>query len=113
MKNTQYGPVIVLSTAPDRTVAETIAAGLIDRRLAACVQLVPGLTSFYRWEGKVNQDSEVQLIIKTRSSNLAATKDFVTANHPYDVPEFVVIDIAGGSSEYLEWLKNECEPSGE
>lgn len=103
----QHGPVIVYSTAPDLACAERLATGLLENRLAACVQLIPGLTSVYRWKDEIHKDSEVQLAIKTRSANLQAIKDFVAGHHPYEVPELVVVAIAGGSSEYLEWLETE------
>jgi periplasmic divalent cation tolerance protein len=97
-------PVIVLTTVAADVDAESLARLLVDERLAACVNVLPVMTSIYRWKGAVEQDREQQLVIKTTAPRLEALETRLRALHPYEVPEFLVIDIAGGSAAYLEWL---------
>jgi len=96
--------LLVLSTAPDRATAEKIGRALVGERLAACVNVVPGLRSIYRWKGKIERDREVLCLIKTRRTLLPALTRRLTALHPYDVPEVVAIGIVGGSRTYLDWI---------
>ena len=96
---------IVLTTAPDPLVAEAIARALVDSQLAACVSLLPGITSVYRWQGEVETAREVQLLIKTRAANLPALMNEITRLHPYALPELVAIPIEGGLPAYLEWVR--------
>ena len=98
---------IVLTTCPDIAVAHDIAEKLLEANLVARVNLIPQMVSLYRWQGKIEQDQEVQLIIKTVERNIAAVESLITSAHPYDVPEFLVVDIESGSKAYLEWLHNE------
>ena len=98
---------VVLLTAPDRDVAERLAHTLVSERLAACVNLVPGVQSVYRWEGVINQDEEVLLVAKTRSERSDALTARVRELHPYDLPETVVLTAVGGSAEYLDWIRAE------
>merc|ERR1711874_408874 len=91
-------------TAPSAEVAKDLAAGLVTARLAACVNIMPGVTSVYEWEGKVNTDPEVLMMIKTRTSRVPELTEFVQKNHPYDVPEVITTSIEGGSAAYLSWL---------
>jgi len=95
---------VVLVTAPDAKVAGDIARGLVERRLAACVNILPGATSIYRWEGKVHEDAEVLLVIKTRAGLLGELAQFVRERHPAKVPEIIALPITEGSAAYLEWL---------
>lgn len=103
-------PRVVLITAPDRGTAESIARGLVERRLAACVNLVPGIVSVYRWEGQVQQDDELLLIVKTRVDRVSALEDYVRAAHPYDVPELVSLAPERVEARYLAWLCAEAGP---
>jgi periplasmic divalent cation tolerance protein len=96
--------LIVLVTCPKGTVAERIARVLVSEGLAACVNVVPGLRSTYRWQGKICQDPEVLLIIKTRRPRLQTLTDRVRALHPYTVPEVIALPLAGGSPAYLAWV---------
>ena len=98
--------VIVLSTFPADGDADALARTLVDERLAACVNLLPPMTSMYRWEGKIERSLERQLIIKTTAAGVDQLKARLTELHPYDVPEILVIPIADGSAKYLEWLRN-------
>ncbi len=94
----------VLITAPDSEVGTSLARALVAEGLAACVNLVPGVRSIYRWEGAVQDDTEVLLIAKTREALLSALTARVEVLHPYDVPEVVALPIVGGSAAYLAWL---------
>jgi len=95
---------LALCTAPSRDVALHLARVVVDERLAACVHLVTGVTSVYRWEGAVQQDDEVLMVLKTAADRRAALQARLLALHPYAVPEFVVLDAADVSAPYLEWL---------
>lgn len=97
-------PRLVLVTAPDRERALDLARSLVDDRLLACANLLPGLTSVYRWEGRVQEDEEVLLIGKTRAGRVAALEARVLELHPYDTPEFVVLDPSHVEPRYLAWL---------
>lgn len=100
-----YGTLVVLVTCPNQEVGETLGRVLVEERLAACVNVIPGLRSIYRWEGKICQDPEVLLVIKTRGTRLAALTRQVKALHPYSVPEVIALPLAGGSSPYLAWVR--------
>jgi periplasmic divalent cation tolerance protein len=95
---------IVLSTAKSRDEAERIARTLVERHLAACVNLVPGLTSIYRWQGSVEEAQEVLLLIKTSSAKLQALEEALSELHSYEVPEFVVLPVESASESYLAWV---------
>ncbi len=97
---------IIFVTAPEIGVARKLASGVLENRLAACVNLVPGVESHYWWEGKVCQESEVLMVLKTTQEKLAALEAFVLAEHPYDTPEFVALKIEAGSARYLDWISN-------
>jgi len=104
--------LVVFATAPDADTASTIGAALVEERLAACANLVPGLTSIYRWEGRVHKDPEVLLLIKTRAELFPALEARVRAMHPYKVPEIVALRIDAGSAPYLRWIGEETRPGG-
>jgi periplasmic divalent cation tolerance protein len=95
--------IVVLCTVPDEATAERLAHGLVEGGLAACVNAIGGVKSFYRWEGKILVDSELQLIIKTRRGRFDDLAAWVRANHPYEVPEIVAIPAERVSNEYLAW----------
>lgn len=99
--------VVALTTVPAQFDAAAFAKTLVERRLAACVNVLPGATSVYRWEGAVQIDQEQQLVIKTTADKIGALDDAVSALSPYDVPEFIVLPIVAGSSAYLAWLDEE------
>lgn len=96
--------VVALTTVPGDFDAAGLAKTLVERGLAACVNVLPGVTSIYRWKGAVETDAEQQLVIKTTADKIAALDEAITALHPYDVPEFIVLPIVAGSSRYLAWL---------
>ena len=101
--------VIVLSTVPDDASAEKIARALVDERLAACVNVLPPMTSIYRWKGAVERDTERQLVMKTTRGSLPALEKRLKALHSYEVPEFVVLDISGGGA-YFDWVREQVTP---
>lgn len=96
--------VLVFTTFPGDGDAAAFARSLVDERLAACVNMLPVMDSVYRWEGRVETESERQLIIKTTRGRTAALWERVRELHPYEVPEFVVIPILDGNEAYLRWL---------
>lgn len=102
MNGTDY--VIVLTSLPADADAATFAQALVEARLAACVNLLPVMESVYRWEGKVDQERERQVVIKTSQSRMVALWERVRELHPYEIPEFVVVPIVDGSDAYLRWL---------
>jgi len=98
---------IVIVTCPDAKTAKRIASSIIRKRLAACVNVITGVRSVYRWKGKIEEASEKLLLIKSRRRLLNKIVQVVKQNHPYLVPEIVALPIIGGSREYLQWLTKE------
>ncbi len=97
----------VLVTAPDVECAERIARALVEEKLAACANLLPGVRSIYRWEGAVEEAQEVLMVLKTRATQVDALARRIAALHPYDVPEVLALPVAGGSARYLSWVLGE------
>ena len=97
---------IAFVTVPNKEVGETIAGGLVSSKLAACVNIIPGVTSVYEWEGKIEKDSELILKIKTRTSRIPELTEYVKSKHPYDVCEVITTAIESGNQQYLDWLGN-------
>jgi periplasmic divalent cation tolerance protein len=97
----------VLSAVPDIKKARQVAGLLVSKRLAACVQILPGLESHYRWRGKKETAKEVLLLIKTRLSNYRKLERTLFENHPYEVPEIICLPITRGSRSYLDWIDRE------
>src|SRR5512143_3585547 len=96
--------LVVLVTAPSAPVAAEIARALVAERLAACGNVVPGLRSIYRWQGKVRDDAEALLLLKTSRARWPALRDRVLALHPYEVPEVLALPVEAGSARYLAWV---------
>ena len=94
----------VLVTAPDAPLAESMARALVEEKLAACVNVIPGLVSVYRWEGEVQRDQEALMILKTTEPRVAALRERVVQLHPYDVPEVLVLNVVDGHETYLGWI---------
>lgn len=97
--------MVVLSTVPDDERGATLARALVDEELAACVNLVPGVRSIYRWDGAVADDREQLAVIKTRRDRVEALIARLVALHPYEVPEAVVVPVDGGHPPYLAWVR--------
>ncbi|XP_064815487.1 protein CutA homolog isoform X1 [Oncorhynchus masou masou] len=91
-------------TCPNEQVAKDLARGIVEKKLAACVNIVPQITSVYEWQGKIQEDGEVLLMIKTRSSKVASLAEYVRSNHPYEVAEVISLPIEQGNPPYLKWL---------
>ena len=102
--------MVVLVTAPDAETGARLARSLVEERLAACANLVPGVRSIYRWEGRVQEDAEVLLVLKTRAERVDALAARVSELHPYDMPEVVALPAVGGSRAYLDWVRGESRP---
>ena len=99
--------VVALTTVPADVDAPGLAKVLVERGRAACVNILPGVTSVYRWDGHIQTDAEQQLVIKTTGDKVNALDDAIRSLSPYDVPEFVVVPIVAGNPEYLAWLDAE------
>lgn len=97
--------LVVLCTAPDAAAGKALARALVEEGLAACCNLVPGLTSVYRWEGEVREEGEVLLVLKTRPARLPELEARILELHPYDVPELVALEAAHVATGYLAWLE--------
>jgi len=91
-------------TAPNKDVAKTLAGGLVQKKLAACVNIIPGIISVYEWQDKIENDEEVLMMIKTRTTRIPELTEFVKSNHPYDVAEVITTSIEQGNQPYLDWI---------
>jgi periplasmic divalent cation tolerance protein len=96
--------LVVLCTAPTAEVAAGLARALVEARLAACGNVVPGLRSIYRWQGKVEDEAEVLLVLKTTRERFPALRDELLRRHPYQVAEVLALPVEAGNAAYLEWL---------
>ncbi len=99
---------VVISTAGTEEEGARIAKSLIERKLCACVNLVPKVRSFYRWEGAIQDDAEVLLIMKTTKEKLQRLSEHLAEIHSYDVPEVLAVAVDQGRASYLEWLEESC-----
>ena len=100
-------PLLVITNLPDRASAEALATSLVERRLAACVNILAPCRSVYRWQGAVEQADEVPLLIKTGAARYAELEAAIRAAHPYEVPEIIALPIAQGLPAYLAWVAGE------
>ncbi len=99
----------VLCTCPDAVTAKSLAAGLVERGLAACVNVLPEIRSIYRWRGKVHDDGEVLLLAKTTRLAYGSLESWLLEHHPYEVPEVLALPVQAGATDYLDWVLNEVE----
>ena len=104
--------VLVTCACPDVDAAAKLARALVEERLAACVQVLPGMTSIYRWEGALEQAGEVLLLAKTWDDRLDAVIATLRSRHPYEVPEIMAVPVSGGLEAYLDWVRAETRPDG-
>ncbi len=102
--------VVITTSVAARDEAQRIAGALIGERLAACVQVMP-IESHYRWEGAIEQASELLLVIKTSAARAPAVQARILALHSYDVPELLVTPVVGGAAAYLDWIAEQVEPA--
>lgn len=98
--------LLVLSTCPGSITAKQIAQDLVANDVAACVNIIPGLTSYFKWSRKVESDVEFLLLIKTTSANFPAIKKRIKSLHPYELPEIIAVPIVDGLEEYLRWIED-------
>lgn len=101
--------LVALVTAPSSAVARDVARALLDRKLVACVNILPPMTSLYTWEGELCVDEEVLLIIKTAERAMEELTAVVQDLHPYDVAEIIAVPVVSGSKEYLDWVDDIVE----
>ena len=101
--------LLILCTCPDRSVASAVTTALLEERLAACVNRVPGIKSTYRWEGHVQEDDEVLLLIKTTANLFARVEDTIRKLHPYELPEVIGVPLTAGSAAYLDWIRSSTQ----
>ena len=99
--------LLVLTNLPDRAAAERLADSLIEKRLAACINILAPCRSVYRWQGKVQHDEEHPLLIKTTAGRYALLEAAIRAGHPYELPEIIAVPIERGLHAYLEWVDAE------
>jgi periplasmic divalent cation tolerance protein len=100
---------VVLMTAPAGKKADVLAKGLVEARLAACVNVIPSVVSHYRWEGRLRRDAESLFVVKTSAVKLPALLRWISARHPYATPEVLALKVDGGSKPYLNWLAGELK----
>jgi periplasmic divalent cation tolerance protein len=111
MKKAASKFAVVLVTAPELKTARALAKAALAARLAACVNLVPRIESYFWWQGKIDSAPEVLLLIKTTADKLADLETLILARHPYDTPEFVVLALSACNQRYLDWLAASVAPA--
>ena len=107
MDETYTDTLIVLTNLPDREAAMALARALVERRLAACVNVLSGCTSVYRWKGAVEEAQEVPVMIKARGGRYDELEAAIRSLHPYELPEIVAVPVERGLPDYLEWIAEE------
>ncbi|MCG6956612.1 MAG: divalent-cation tolerance protein CutA [Gemmatimonadetes bacterium] len=98
---------VALVTVPDGSTAERLGRILVEERLAACANIVPGVRSIYRWQGEVQNDAEVLVVLKTTDARGEDLSRRVTELHPYEVPEVLLLEVGGGHLPYIEWVRQQ------
>ena len=106
------GTLVVLITTPTRDEAAQLAKSLVEERLAACVNIVPGIQSFFHWEGQLQEEAENLLVVKTERSRYPALEARVKALHSYSVPEILALPVERGSPSYIQWVRQHVLPEG-
>ena len=101
--------VLVYATFPDAATAEAVGGQLVDRGLAACVNIIPGMVSIYVWQGSRHRDSETVMVIKTRAGLADRVIAEARALHPYDNPALLMLPVEGGSADFLAWIMAQTE----
>ena len=103
--------LLVLTNLPDADAARLLAKGLVETRLAACVNVLAPCQSYYHWKGALQEDGEVPLFIKTTAKLYPAVETYIQEHHPYDLPEIVAIEIRAGLPDYLRWVDDMVSPA--
>lgn len=102
--STGTNAIVILCTAPDEASAQELATLVLAEKLAACVTILPGATSLYYWQGKLEQEYEVQMLLKTNCQHQDALMAKLKQHHPYELPELLALPVSKGDKEYLSWL---------
>lgn len=102
---------VVYNTCPDQETAESLAALLVEQHLAACVSIIPGVISVYRWQGKTEKGAEWLLMAKSRADRFDALRAAIVAHHPYELPEIIAVPLDAGHLPYLDWIDRETTDS--
>ncbi|MEJ2214323.1 MAG: divalent-cation tolerance protein CutA [Gammaproteobacteria bacterium] len=97
--------IVIYCTCPDIETAERISRLSVEQRMAACINMIPGITSIYTWDGNIQQDQEVLLVIKSTKDRFGDIQNLINDEHPYDLPELIAVPITESSPDYLEWIK--------
>ena len=97
--------MIILCTCPDEEVATKLARGLVSEGLVACVNILPGIRSIYRWQEGISEDEEILMVIKAMNAGFPALEEWLSKNHPYDVPEIVAMPVSRISAGYRDWIE--------
>ena len=100
---------LVLTNLPDREAAIKLAHTLVSKRLAACVNVLDGCTSLYRWQGEIQSEREIPVLIKTRSDRFASLQQEILACHPYELPEVIAVPVGAGLEPYLDWISAQVD----
>lgn len=100
---------LAITTCPNAEVADSIASALVEERLAACVNILPGAHSIYEWQGKLHKDEELVLLIKSRSDKLNALEARLLELHPYELPELIAVSVTEGLAPYLSWIETQLD----
>jgi periplasmic divalent cation tolerance protein len=102
---------LVITNLPDRDSAAKLAQALIEKRLAACVNVLSPCRSFYRWKGKIEHAEEIPVLVKTTRERYAELETAIRAGHPYELPEIIAVPLTAGLPAYLEWVESETRPA--
>ena len=105
----EKGPLLIFSTCPDRESAERLARALVEQRVAACVNILPGIRSLYRWQGKLESAEELLLLIKSNELAYPEAEQLIRRLHPYELPEIVAVPVGNGLPAYLDWISETIE----
>jgi len=100
---------LAITTCPNAEIADTIASTLVQERLAACVNILPGVRSVYEWQGRLEKAQELVLLIKSRDDKLNALETRLLELHPYELPELIVVPVSGGLAPYLSWIETQLD----
>ena len=103
--------LLVQTSCPDKDTAISLARRIIEKKLAACVNVLPEVTSIYEWKGDIKQDSEILLLIKTPKSRYLDLQAVICESHPYELPEVIAVPISEGLPEFLAWIKDTTDPT--
>ena len=102
--------LIILNTCPDKESANRVANTLVENRIAACVNIIPGLTSVYHWQGKIERSEEYLLVIKSTQTAYEQVESTIRLTHPYELPEVIAVPLTTGFAPYLAWISKNIEP---